>query len=212
MVWSPDSQYITVLYSSQPLAEVYSIHDLKRVCGITEDGGDIVRYQERATLWKMAYGHFVLLQIEIEWCPDSKSLITIVEFGLFANVWTVSAEPHICARLVGPTGRSKGSIQFSEDKSMLAVLTKSQGEDYVVIYSSQGSLDDHIQDNDEDDPPNAPWGIISSFKPCIQKPSSLCWSPDCNRIVVVNDFIKFGFSIHYLDGSVVNDVRVSFCG
>lgn len=215
-------------------AEVALVSNFGKHCSsplVRRSCGDLLRVRAWANLWYFGrwsqdckiYIAFILLfhnasvlvkklavysQVGITWSPDSKFLITVPEFGLFSNVWNVLKDPTIELHLPGPTGNPEDALSFSPDSSLLAVLTKSQRQFFVMIYAFDSTRHGESLEASQQKQVTT-WELVSSFQPRVQKPVSLFWSPDAGRLAIVNDNIKFGISFHFLDGSIISDIRVS---
>jgi len=116
--WSPDSEFLLAEVMKQGVVQVWSLADATWTCRIDEGLGGIARAR---------------------WGPSSRHVLVVSDFQLYLSVWKLEAAPDgqpSSVRIRHPKYVRRG-LSFSRNARWLAVLTRVNCHDTVVVHACE---------------------------------------------------------------------------
>jgi hypothetical protein len=182
--FSPDSEYVMCCIFSRNTVQVFSVVDNEWRCRINEGVASIVN---------------------AEWAPDSRSIVTVSDFGIQMSIWSLTdsssrivlnPKQALCeeqsilteyGRYLGDSKHPADTFGFSADGSMLAVVHRLESSDFIGVYMT------------------SPWGELSKFKCKSNDVAAVMWSCTGQNIITVESSLHYSIKIYDLKGGLINE-------
>lgn len=111
--WSPDSSKVMIV--DGPVNRIF-VYERE---GEPDDGGLVL--QE------------TLPTKQFLWAPDSAHILSVLDHRIGLRVWNLNCRYPV--RSIANIKSSNGGLDFSQEGSMMAVLHRKDGQDYIIIYN-----------------------------------------------------------------------------
>lgn len=163
--FSPDSEYVLVALYTRNAIQVFSVKDAEWKCRINEGVAGVVA----AT-----------------WTPDSRSILTESDFGIYLSVWSLCDNTQAVISLPKPTTKGfKTQLHaFSECKKYLAVVHRIELQDQIGVYSAN------------------PLSELSKFKARSNDVAVVQWVPNDTHIVTLDSPLTYKCCVYNPSGEV----------
>jgi WD40 repeat protein len=167
--FSPDSAYILCALFTRNAVQVFSVKDIEWKCRINEGVAGV---------------------ISASWSPDSRSVITESDFGIYLSVWSLCDNTQSVISLPKPSikGFRSQLHSFSDCKRYLAVIHRIELQDQIGVYFVNPLLE------------------LVKFKARSNDVVAVHWVPKDTHIITMDSPLNYKCCIYNPSG----EVRVSF--
>ena len=152
MQFSPDSEFILVANFKLGLTQIFRVLHSDWKAKITEGPSGLV---------------------DIDFCPDSKHLISFADFNVKLTIWSLVDKRTRYIKFP----KSKECVKFSKNGKFLAVVERRDGRDYVTLFTCE---DWNVYHHFEVD-------FLNTAKGC----GGVCWSPTSTEICLYSDHLEY---------------------
>ena len=171
MEFSPDSEYIVCAYLARGAIQCFSMPDPDWKCRINEGVSGF---------------------INVFWMPNSRSIITVSDFGIQLTVWSLlDSTTHIISspkqglgNLTVNQASRQQLLSFTDCSRFLGIVHRMELHDYIGVYSTE------------------PFNELSRFKSKSNDVAALYWTPSSTHIVTVDSPLTYKVVIYTASGEV----------
>lgn len=169
--FSPDSEYLICAYLARGAIQCFSLPDPDWKCRINEGVSGF---------------------INVFWMPNSRSIITVSDFGIQLTLWSlldstthiISSPKHGLGNLTVNQASRQQLLAFTDCSRFLGIVHRMELHDYIGVYSTE------------------PFNELSRFKSKSNDVAALYWTPSSTHIVTVDSPLTYKVVIYTASGEV----------